>query len=45
MTLGVDDLVRALPGGDEVGDFIRVQQDGDEPVALKAPSSSGRTDL
>lgn len=33
MTLGVDDLVRALPGGDEVDDLIRAHQDGDEPVS------------
>jgi len=33
MTLGVDDLVLALPGGDEVDDLIRAHQDGDEPVS------------
>jgi chloramphenicol 3-O phosphotransferase len=35
MTLGVDDLVRALPGGDEVDDLIREQRDGDEPVGTE----------
>lgn len=32
MTLGDDDLVRALPGGDEVDDLIRTQSDGSGPV-------------
>jgi chloramphenicol 3-O phosphotransferase len=32
MTLGVDDLARALPGGDEIDDLIGAQQDGDEPA-------------
>ena len=32
MTLGVDDLVRALPGGDEVDDLIRAWPDGGGPV-------------
>jgi chloramphenicol 3-O phosphotransferase len=32
MTLGVDDLVCAMPGGDEIDDLIRAQQDGDEPM-------------
>jgi chloramphenicol 3-O phosphotransferase len=32
MTLGVDDLVRAMPGGDEIDDLIRAQQDGDGSV-------------
>ena len=32
MTLGVDDLIRALPGGDEVDDLIRAHRDDDERV-------------
>jgi chloramphenicol 3-O-phosphotransferase len=32
MTLGVDDLLRALPGGDEVDGLIRVQADGGGPA-------------
>jgi len=32
LTLGVDDLVRALPGGDEIDDLIRAQRGGGEPV-------------
>jgi hypothetical protein len=35
MTLGVDDLISALPGGDEVDDLIRAQQDGDGPVGTE----------
>jgi len=35
MTLGVDHLVRALPGGDEVDELIRAQQDGDGPVGAR----------
>ena len=32
MTLGVDDLIRALPGGDEIDDLIRAHRDDDERV-------------
>ncbi len=41
MTLGVDDLVRALPGGDEVDDLIRAQQDGDGPVGAQGSIEFG----
>jgi chloramphenicol 3-O phosphotransferase len=37
MTLGDDDLVRALPGGDEIDDLIRVRSAGNGPVG--APGS------
>lgn len=37
MTLGDDDLVRALPGGDELDDLIRAQPDGSGPAG--APGS------
>jgi len=37
MALGDDDLVRALPGGDEVDDLIRARADGSGPVG--APGS------
>jgi chloramphenicol 3-O phosphotransferase len=32
MTLGVDDLVRALPGGDEIDDLIRARPGGGGPT-------------
>jgi chloramphenicol 3-O phosphotransferase len=32
MMLGVDDLIRALPGGDEVDGLIEAQRDDGEPV-------------
>lgn len=32
LMLGVDDLVRALPGGDEIDDLIRAQPEGGGPV-------------
>lgn len=41
MTLGVDDLVRALPGGDKVNDLIRAQQDGDEPMGTEGSIEFG----
>jgi chloramphenicol 3-O phosphotransferase len=41
MTLGVDDLVWALPGGDEVDDLIQAQQDGDEPVGTEGSIEFG----
>jgi chloramphenicol 3-O phosphotransferase len=41
MTLGVDDLVWALPGGDEVDDLIQAQQDGDEPVGTEGSIGFG----
>ena len=39
MTLGDDDLVRALPGGDEIDDLIRARPDGGGLVG--APGSIG----
>jgi hypothetical protein len=41
MTLGVDDLIWALPGGDEVDDLIRARQDGDEPVGTEGSIEFG----
>ncbi|WP_338090795.1 chloramphenicol phosphotransferase CPT family protein [Planosporangium thailandense] len=41
MTLGVDDLVRALPGGDEVDDLIRAQQDRDGPEGAQGSIEFG----
>ena len=41
MTLGVDDLVWALPGGDEVDDLIRAQDDGDEPAGTEGSIKFG----
>ncbi len=41
MTLGVDDLVRALPGGDKVNDLFRAQQDGDEPMGTEGSIEFG----
>jgi chloramphenicol 3-O phosphotransferase len=41
MTLGVDDLIRALPGGDEVDDLIRARQGGDEPVSTEGSIEFG----
>ncbi|MGH9171208.1 MAG: chloramphenicol phosphotransferase CPT family protein [Acidimicrobiales bacterium] len=35
MTLGADDLVRALPGGDEVDGLIRTNRDGDTSVSAE----------
>lgn len=35
MTLGVDDLVRALPGGDELDDLLGAQAGVGEPVGAK----------
>jgi chloramphenicol 3-O phosphotransferase len=32
MTLGVDDLIRALPGGEELDALVRARQDGGAPV-------------
>jgi chloramphenicol 3-O phosphotransferase len=37
MTLGVDDLVRALPGGGEVDDLVRAQKDRDRHVGAQGP--------
>ncbi len=41
MTFGVDDLVRALPGGEEVDDLIRARQDGDGPVGTEGSIEFG----
>ena len=35
LTLGVDDLVRALPGGDEIDDLIRSRRGGGGPVGTE----------
>lgn len=35
MTLGVDDLIRALPGGDELDDLLRAQAGVGEPVGAE----------
>jgi len=40
MTLGVDDLIRALPGGDEIDDLVRAQNGG-EPVGTEGPVEFG----
>lgn len=42
MTVGVDDLIRALPGGDEVDDLIRAQKDSDGPVGVQGFIEFGR---
>ncbi len=36
MTLGVDDLIRAMPGGEKVEDLVAVPQDGDQPATTGA---------
>jgi chloramphenicol 3-O phosphotransferase len=41
MTLGVDDLIRALPGGEQVDDLIRTHHDGDEPVRTEGSVEIG----
>ncbi len=41
LTLGVDDLVRALPGGDEVDDPIRAQKNGGGPVGAQGSIEFG----
>jgi chloramphenicol 3-O phosphotransferase len=41
MTLGVDDLVRALPGGDEVGDLVRARPDCGGPASAAGPIEFG----
>lgn len=35
MSLGVDDLIRALPGGDELDDLLRAQRGVGEPVGAE----------
>lgn len=42
MTVGADDLIRALPGGDEVDDLIRAQKDSDGPVGVQGFIEFGR---
>jgi chloramphenicol 3-O phosphotransferase len=41
MTLGVDDLIRALPGGEEIDDRIRAQRGGGEPVRTEGSVAIG----
>jgi chloramphenicol 3-O phosphotransferase len=41
MTLGVDDLIRAMPGGDKADDLIAARQDRDKPVTT-GPIAFGR---
>jgi len=41
MTLGVDDLIRALPGGEEIDALVRAQQDGGAPVRTQGPVEFG----
>lgn len=41
MTFGVDDLVRALTGGDEVDNLVRAQQPGDGPVGMQGSIEFG----
>jgi chloramphenicol 3-O phosphotransferase len=41
LTLGVDDLIRALPGGNEVDDLIRAQRGGGEPVGTEGSIEIG----
>jgi chloramphenicol 3-O phosphotransferase len=41
MTLGVDDLIRALPGGEEVDDLIRAQQGSGKPMQAEGPLAFG----
>jgi len=41
MTLGVDDLIRALPGGEQLDDLIRAQQDGGEVAGTEEPVGFG----
>ena len=41
LTLGVDDLIRALPGGNEVDDPIRAQRGGGEPVGTEGSIEIG----
>jgi chloramphenicol 3-O phosphotransferase len=41
MTLGVDDLIRALPGGEQLDDLIRAQQLDDEAAGTEGPVEFG----
>ena len=41
MTLGVDDLIRALPGGEQIGALARARQDGGAPVRTEGPVAFG----
>jgi chloramphenicol 3-O phosphotransferase len=41
MTLGVDDLIRALPGGEEIDALARAQQDGGAPARTEGPVKFG----
>jgi chloramphenicol 3-O phosphotransferase len=41
LTLGVDDLVRALPGGNEIDDLVRAQRGGGEPVGTEGTIEIG----
>ncbi|HET9092048.1 MAG TPA: hypothetical protein VFN50_06540 [Acidimicrobiales bacterium] len=41
MTLGVDDLVRALPGGEEIDDRVRPRPHSDEPAWTDGPLRLG----
>ena len=41
MTLGVDDLVRALPGGDEIDELIQARKGCDNAVDTEGPIAFG----
>lgn len=41
MTLGVDDLVRALPGGDDVDELMRTHHGGETPVGTEGSIAFG----
>lgn len=41
MTLGVDDLVRALPGGEEIDELARLRRTGEEPARDGGPLHLG----
>jgi chloramphenicol 3-O-phosphotransferase len=45
MTLGVDDLIRALPGGEELEALVRAQRDGGAPVGTEGSVEFGPTVL